>query len=387
MICPPGASTSTANAFRHGASPRKTPSRPRVLMTVDAVGGVWPYAMALAQALRPLGFHTVFAGFGPRPSRADEYEAFRNGELVWTREPLDWMVKNERRLDGTARALEELADALDIDILHLNLPSQACGIETRLPVVVVSHSCVATWWQAVRGTPLPAEWDWQIRRNSEGFARADAIIAPSRSHADLVRCCYGSLPRLTVIHNSVGGLFSDTTKQDFVFAAGRWWDEGKNAALLDAAAARSPWPVRMAGDLAGPDGQRVALRHAHSLGRLPHMAVLDEVRRAGIVVSPSLYEPFGLLALEGARAAAPLILADIPTYRELWSQAALFFDPHDPDALAAAIDRVAAHRDVQREMGARALERSQSFTPQLQARAMSDVYRALLAASSLSWSS
>ena len=80
--------------------------------------------------------------------------------------------------------------------------------------------------------------------------------------------------------------------------------------------------------------------------------------------------------LEASRAA--LVLADIPTYRELWSQAALFFDPRDPDALASAIDRLAGDPDLRREMGDRALARSRIYSPHLQARAMAGIYRALL---------
>lgn len=367
-------------AMPHANDEARTASRrSRVLMTVDCVGGVWRYAIELARALKPQGVDTVFAGLGPRPSREQECEAVRTGELVWTRHPLDWMARHERELDGIPQALEELADALDIDAFHLNLPSQACGLQGARPVVVVSHSCVVTWWKAMRQAPLPPQWLWQQRRNAQGLARADAVVAPSGSHADLMQSCYGPLARLSTVHNGISAFLHGAAKEDFVFAAGRWWDEGKNAGVLDAAAARSPWKVRMAGGMAGPEGQRAKdLRHAQALGELPHMRLLDEIRRAGIVVSPSLYEPFGLAALEGARAGAALVLADIPTYRELWSQAALFFDPRDPDALASAIDRLAGDPDLRREMGDRALARSRIYSPHLQARAMAGIYRALL---------
>src|SRR5690606_8886860 len=129
-----------------------------------------------------------------------------------------------------------------------------------------------------------------------------------------------------------------TEKEPFIFAAGRWWDEGKNARVLDAAAANTVWPLLLAGAARGPNSQQVQILRARHVGELPHAQVLDHMRRAGIVVSPSLYEPFGLAALEGARAGAALVLSDIPTYRELWSDAAVFFDPHDPDALSSAIN-------------------------------------------------
>lgn len=343
-------------------------------MTVDAVGGVWRYAMELARALRPLRVETVFAGLGPRPSPEQEREAERNGRLVWTNEPLDWMVRREDQLDGVGKALERIADEHDIDLMHLNLPSQACGLETARAVVVVSHSCVVTWWETMRGTPLPAEWEWQRRRNAEGFARADAIMAPSGTHAQCLHRCYGSLRRLSVVHNGISACLHGAAKEPFVFAAGRWWDEGKNASVLDAAALGSPWPVRMAGATESPEGQGVALRHAQALGAIPHSRLLSEVERAAIVVSPSLYEPFGLAALEGARAGAALLLADIPTYRELWSKAAVFFDPRDPEDLADAIRRLVADPALRADLGDRALARSRLYAPHRQARATLEAY-------------
>ena len=66
------------------AAPRRT------LMTLEAVGGVWRYAMDLAATLRDHGVTTVFAGFGPLPSEAQRQEAEGIGELVWNNAPLDW---------------------------------------------------------------------------------------------------------------------------------------------------------------------------------------------------------------------------------------------------------------------------------------------------------
>ena len=46
-------------------------SRPRrILMTADAVGGVWQYATELASALAGLGHETILALLGPPPSDA-----------------------------------------------------------------------------------------------------------------------------------------------------------------------------------------------------------------------------------------------------------------------------------------------------------------------------
>jgi len=100
--------------------------------------------------------------------------------------------------------------------------------------------------------------------------------------------------------------------------------------------------------------------------------------RSAIVASPSRYEPFGLAPLEAAQAGAALVLADIPTYRELWDGAAVFAPADDAQAFAAALNRVASDDGLRRELATSAKERSTRFTLQAQAAAMQSIYEHLL---------
>ncbi|MDB5623990.1 MAG: hypothetical protein JWR39_2553 [Devosia sp.] len=368
----PEAAPAAANGNSTEPQPR------RVLMSVDAVGGVWRYGMDLASALREQGFSFVFAGFGPRPSVAQVEEAQRLGTLVWVDVPLDWTAQSEAALDVIPELLAGLVDEHGVDLLHLNLPSQAYGLRVDVPVLVVSHSCVVTWFAAVRNGPVPLDWLWQQRRNRGGLDMADAVVAPSETHAEMLRRSYGTIENLRVVYNGAHATPTALDKSDLVFAAGRWWDEGKNGRLLDQAAEKSVWPVVMAGANSGPNGQYLALEHADHRGELPHQAVKALMAEAAIVASPSLYEPFGLAPLEAAGARAALVLADIPTYRELWDGVALFAGPHDPDGFAARINQLAADPDLRAELAAAAQERAQRFSVGAQAAAMADLYRNLL---------
>jgi len=350
----------------------------RVLMTLDAVGGVWRYAMELGSALKAAGIEMSFVGFGPQPTVALREEAEAIGTLDWLPLPLDWTAAHESELDAIPEALALLVRTHQPDLAHLNVPSQAYGVDLGCPVVTVSHSCVATWFQTVRGTDLPAYWAWQARRNRGGFDQSAAVIAPSQSHAEALLAAYGPIQNLRVVSNAVGGSLPDGQKEDFVFAAGRWWDDGKNGAVLDRASALCDWPVQLAGPVHGPNGQCLAIEHARTLGELPNAAVRALMARAAILVSPSLYEPFGLAALEAARAGAALVLSDIPTYRENWDGAALFASPNDPTAFAQAINRLAADGDLRTEMGRRAAVRAERFSLAAQAGATLDAYRAAL---------
>ena len=330
----------------------------RVLMTVDAVGGVWRYALDLAHGLAGRGIDCRLLGLGPRSDADPE-----GVDLVWTDLPLDWLTDDEAALERIAGPLADEARDWGADLLHLNLATQAAGFTCELPVVVVAHSCVPTWWRTVRDTPLPDAWAWQPRRNRDGLDRADAVIAPSGSHAAALASVYGPIERLRVVHNATDAVSCDAAKRPFVLAAGRWWDEGKDAATLDRAARASVWPVRLVGALHSPGGQVVAIAYAEALGSLCPEALRGLMRDAAIFVSPSRYEPFGLAVLEAATHHATLVLADIPTFRELWQGAALFVPPGDADGFADAIATLAGDPGLRRRLALAAAEIARGFAP------------------------
>jgi glycosyltransferase involved in cell wall biosynthesis len=353
----------------------------RVLMTVDAVGGVWRYAMDVARQMAGLDATMLLVGLGPPPDPAQRAEAglLPGAELRWIDAPLDWMATDVTELDVASRALEALADAWRADLLHLNLPSQAAGVSDAHSVIAVSHSCVPTWWHAVRGTPLPAAWDWHVDRNRAGLARADAVIVPSASHGESVARSYGPLPRLHVVHNGSDVAARTGERADCVFAVARWWDDAKGGATLDAAASLTAIPVRMAGAAAGPNRTAMHLDHAEALGPLPHCEVIAQMRRAAIFAAPSRYEPFGLAVVEAARCGAALVLADIPTFRELWSDAAVFVPAEAPLAWARAFDSLAADPALRGTLAVRARQRAAEYTLDRQAESLHRIYGETLA--------
>jgi glycosyltransferase involved in cell wall biosynthesis len=349
----------------------------RVLMTVDAVGGVWRYALDVARGLETLGVTCLLVGFGPEPSTAQRAEC-GHVELVWTGEPLDWMVPDGAALDPGSERLAALALDWGADLLHLNLPSQAAGLPDGLSVVVASHSCVPTWWEAVRATELPAAWAWQCERNRQGFERADAILVPSESHGAALCRIYGSLPSLHVVHNATAVAPLQTLpKEPLILVVGRWWDAGKNGETLDAAAISSPWPVLLAGPLHGPNGESAAFQHARTTGPLPHEDILTLMRRAAIFAAPSRYEPFGLAVAEAAISGAALVLADIPTFRELWDGAALFVGASDTAGWWRAFKTLAADETLRRRLALEATSRSRQFSLPRQAKRLYELYRRL----------
>jgi glycosyltransferase involved in cell wall biosynthesis len=349
-----------------------------VLITTDAVGGVWRYTIDLARGLRAAGCRVVLAGLGPAPSDAQRAEAAGIGPLEWGEPPLDWLAPGPEALAGVVPWLARLTACYRPTHLHLNLPTQAAGLPALSgdpEVVVASHSCLATWFAAVQGREVPADMAWNRDLTARGFDRADTIVAPSRSHAEAITRAYGLTKPVRVVHNAALPAGEVSGRAPEVVSAGRWWDAGKNAACLDAAAARLPWPVRMIGATEGPNGTAARLDHAEALGALPAEAARRRIAGAGVFVAPSRYEPFGLAVLEAALGGAPLVLADIPTFRELWDGAALFFDPNDPGALAETAERPIRDRYLARRLGAAAVRRARRYTPEAQVQGMLDIYQ------------
>lgn len=347
----------------------------RILMTLDAIGGVWRYAMDLGTALAGRGHIVVFAGLGPHPSAAQRAEALRIGQLEWGIAPLDWMAEGPEATDDVGPWIEAMIRRHQPDLLHLNLPSQAAAVRTDIPIVTVSHSCLASWFHVVEARAVPQRLAWLSGLTAKGMRRAAVVIAPTVAHGQMTARFHGRRRVIVVPNASSSPQRLPSPGADGAVAVARWWDKAKNAVALDEAARLGRTRITLIGSCDGADGQSFRPRFAGAAGELPHAATVDRIAAAEMFVSPSLYEPFGLAALEAARAARPLILADIPVYRELWQGAARFFDPRDPASLARQIDALSAAPEDRRLLGRAASRRAARYTLDRQAAAMDAIYR------------
>lgn len=352
----------------------------RVLITADTVGGVWQYATDLAGALKGLGVDPVLVTLGPRPSAAQRANV-AGLELIETDLPLDWLASNPAEVADAGRQVARLAAAEGADLVQLNSPALAGAAGFDVPVITVAHSCVGTWWQAVRTGDIDPDLGWRADLTRDGLSAADRVVTPSAAFAAALQRCY-NLPELpAVVHNGRRARAVPAgAPHDFAFTAGRLWDEAKNLATLDRAAARLAVPLRAAGPVRGPNGVAVDLQHVAALGTLTDDAVAGWLAARPVFVSAAVYEPFGLAVLEAAQAGCPLVLSDIPTFRELWDGAARFVYAHDDAGFARAIEEILGDDALRARLGAAARERSARYTPEAMAAGMRALYRDLLAA-------
>ncbi len=320
-----------------------------LLMTADAVGGVWTYALDLARGLAPQGTRTTLAVLGPGLDavRRDEAEAIAGLSLVETGLPLDWLAASEAEVLRAGQAIADLARRTGADLVQLNAPALTAAARFPCPVLGVCHSCLATWWRAVRGGAMPEDFAWRVQLLARGYRRCDDLVAPSVAFAAATAELYGLAAPPRVVWNGRPGRKPTEAMARFAFTAGRLWDDGKDLATLERAAARLDLPVFAAGPWQGPNGVATELRQLRLLGTLDAAAMRRWLARGPIFVSTARYEPFGLAVLEAAQAGCALVLSDIPTFRELWDGAAHFVAPGDHEGFADAI-AVLAHDQEQR---------------------------------------
>lgn len=348
----------------------------QLFMTADTVGGVFTYAVDLAQGLAERGVPTTLALLGPAasPAQRESARAVPGLRLVETHLPLDWLAEDRRAADQAAEEIAALAAFYRADIVHLNTPALACD-GYRCPVVVALHSCLASWWAAVRQGPMPADFHWRTRLTAHGLRCADRAVCPTAALAGEVNRLYGQTP--LVVHNGRAAppeLQAATSGAPYVLTTGRLWDEGKGLATLIAAAPMIDLPVRIAGPLQGPNGASVGAANLEALGTLGATELRLRLAAAPIFVSTALYEPFGLGVLEAAQAGCPLVLSDLPSLRELWSGAALFVPPRDAHALAGTVNRLAGDAGARIRLGAAARQRASRYSVAAMAAKMMDIY-------------
>lgn len=344
----------------------------KLLLTTDAVGGVATYSDDLTAALERRGMEVFQAVMGPSGAQSSAHR-------INTGLPLDWLAERPDEVIDASLRLAALASELGVDLVQLHAPALAAADAFAVPVLSVVHSCVATWWSAVRQGPLPTDLAWRAEQTRRGIEASALVVAPTEAFAEAVRTTYGLACSPVAVHN--GKPPSDivaTVQADAVLAIGRLWDEGKNVAMLDAAASMIDAPVCAVGPSDGPNGTSTRLSHLEVPGYLMPPALKQRYAARPIFVSPALYEPFGLAVLEAAQAGCALVLSDIPTFRELWDGAAAFVSPRDPQGLANAVNALLQDRLRRGSLGREALKRASSYSVDRTADAMLRHYRALL---------
>jgi glycosyltransferase involved in cell wall biosynthesis len=93
-------------------------------------------------------------------------------------------------------------------------------------------------------------------------------------------------------------------------------------------------------------------------GELSEGEIRELLSRASIYIATSKYEPFGLAPLEAALSRCAIVANDIPALREIWGDAALYFQSDDTASLEAALTQLQGDHELRAMYGNRAYERA-----------------------------
>ena len=148
------------------------------------------------------------------------------------------------------------------------------------------------------------------------------------------------------------------------------------AVFLDTNPDQNEMRLVLAGDLrdqAEPIAQTIAghprLRElVLCLGYVADAELTYLYRQARAVVIPSRFEGFGIPALEAMAHGCPVVLSDIPVFREVAEEACLYFPIGRPEALADAMRRINTDTDLRRGLIEKGEGRVDAYTWQQSAR-------------------
>lgn len=339
----------------------------RLLMTTDAVGGVWRFAQELARGLLETGCAVAMVSFGRQLSDAQRAECRSLSErwseqfrFVGTDVPLEWMQGNERSFGQGVTVLRRVAREFGAELLHAN---QFCYGAARLgiPKVVTAHSDVLSWARTCRGGALEdSAW---LRRYcalvQQGLDGADAVTAPTEWMLRALKGGFSVPLEQRVIPNGRAVDARDSyVRRLQAVTVGRLWDEAKDVALLKQV--RSPMPLVAAGETEWNGARPYALSDVSLRGVLSEEETIRLFEESAVYLCTSRYEPFGLAPLEAALCGCAVVARRIDSLCEVWGDAALYFA--DAEELSRLLSELYEEEAMLREMQRRARQHARRYS-------------------------
>ena len=339
----------------------------RLLISTEPVGCAWPSTMELVREFDRRGLEIVLATIGPRLTEGQRRETaqLRHVTVCERSSRLHWDGTTERweDVDETGQWLLDLARTHEPDLVQTTNLFYGT-LPWQVPCVIVANTCELGRWEAIHGTAPPAALDDYRCRVRESLGSADLVITPTGAMLDTLERFYGRLPHAHVVwHARRSDAFRAGFKIPLVLGSGRVWDPAKNLLALDRAAAHLPWPTAICGEVRGPDGEVSALTNAQWLGILDPADLATRLSSASVFCLPARYEPTGVGIAEAALSGCALVLGDLPSLRELWSDAALFVAPGDDAAMVSTLEWLTRHPDQCDRMARQARAVAEAWTP------------------------
>jgi glycogen synthase len=344
-----------------------------VLITSDTLNGNWTYTRELASGLIARGLRVTLVSFGeiPLPENTAWMDRLQGLAYHPTAFRLDWMQEGQQHFDDASAYLCSLMKETRPDVFHSNHPCYG-ALPVAIPRVVVAHGDLVTWWKAVHGRePKDSAWlRWYKQIIARGISEASAVVAPSEWMLNTIRSTYSGCAREMVIHHGRNPILFNpyVAKDNLVLAVGRLLDPAKQVNLLTQQTHPVPVCIVSDGEEAAESVFRTPVRaevrfaDGNAGVSLKGPQSEAEIRllysRAALYAGTYRYDPSGMSVLEAALSRCTLILNDIPSLRELWGPAAVYFRTNESESLAEAVRILTADVQLRRNFANRAFQRA-----------------------------
>jgi glycosyltransferase involved in cell wall biosynthesis len=351
------------------------------------VGGVENLAARLLPASRARGYEFVVVTWeNMEISDVIHYQGipvYRFPFFSGPRDRLDPLIENRRQV---AKLKQDFAP----ELVHINSYGQSVLFHVSTasvhpaPVLVTLH-------QALPDEPVGRDslLGHLLRTSDWVNTCSDAVLTHARQLVPEI------IPCSSFIHNALDAPTFDPQPMSFdpprLLCLGRLVAEkGFDLALTAFATVLDRFPsarLVIAGD--GPEREKlqqqtIQLDLANSvefIGKVPPNAVAHLIDEATLVLIPSRSEGFGLVALEAAWMARPVVAACVGGLPEVvvHEQTGFLVEGNDSPALAQAILRLLEHRNIARQMGQAARDRARrDFNWERHVDAYDTLYRKLI---------
>ncbi|WP_404289873.1 glycosyltransferase family 4 protein [Glutamicibacter arilaitensis] len=294
------------------------------------------------------------------------------------------------KVSAPTSALEPLV-AFQINKLKPDVvfsPMQTMGtLGRKFPVILTLHDLIYyAHPHAPKFLPAPIRWGWFLFHQVYFpqrmlLNRADAVATVSQTTAGLMRKHRLTKRHIGLVSNAPSGESASRDKQATVkntlLYMGSFMEYKNVETLIRAMRLLPDYELHL---LSGISQQRRAELEAeipHGAKVIFHGGVSDEeyanlLAQCTALVTLSREEGYGLPLVEAMSVGTPVVVTDMPIFREVAQDAALFADPDNEEAFALQVQKL-SDRDVWREYADRALERAGQYSWDLSARQLVDL--------------
>ncbi|MDD2636286.1 MAG: glycosyltransferase family 1 protein [Bacteroidales bacterium] len=110
-----------------------------------------------------------------------------------------------------------------------------------------------------------------------------------------------------------------------------------------------------------------------SIGYVSNSQLANLYKNASAFIYLSYYEGFGIPPLEAMSFGCPVILSDIPVFREIYHNSALFVNPDKLDEISNAINQIVNNEQLRTELISKGLHKSQEYNWEKSAKLLCEI--------------